>query len=226
MNPQEVFIVGGGPSLAGFNFHLLDRRDVIAINQSFVYVPNAKYICTMDYIFRRRLEDPGQERNKSLFLNHKAEKVFVVGFAAPRLKILGPHLVEDSSCHIQYDLRDFSKVVFCSEYGGIGTSWEDFHVGSDSGYSGLQLASILGYTRIYLLGFDFSIHSAQTHFHHDYPSVNIRKFKQNLNEYYQVYPEAFLQLRSRGVEVFSCSPMSLLNAHLLYVDPEKLLCQA
>lgn len=44
-----MFVVGGGPSLTNFNFHLLDGKDVIVINQALFRIPSAKYFITMDY---------------------------------------------------------------------------------------------------------------------------------------------------------------------------------
>lgn len=222
--PREVFIVGGGPSLTGFNFRLLDGKDMIAINQALFRLPSAKYFVTMDYTWRLRLDERGQEENKSQFLSHHAHKFFVVGFSKPRLKVLSDCVIEDTQHRLRYQLHEFNRVVYCGGYGGIGTSWTDFRVGSESGYSGLQLAALLGYTKIYLLGFDLRISPYQTHFHQDYPPRDTLEFMKRLEEYYEPYPRAIFQLRQQGIEVFSCSPISRLNKHLLYVDPEKLIC--
>ena len=221
--PREVFIVGGGPSLTGFNFHLLDGKDVIAINQSIFRLPSAQWFCTMDYTWRLRLNERGQEENLRHFIAHRAHKIFVVGFAEPRLKIISDQVIEDTEKNLQYELHEFNQVVFYSRYGGISSSWTDFRVGSESGFAGLQLAILLGYTKIYLLGYDFCISPYQTHFHHDYPPRDPVEFKQKLDRYYKPYPGALSELLRRGTEVYSCSPISRLNKHLLYVDPEALI---
>lgn len=223
--PREVFIVGGGPSLAGFNFRLLDGKDTIAVNQALFRLPSAKHFVTMDYTWRLRLDERGQEENLRKFIAHRANKIFVVGFSKPRLKVISDQIIEDTAHRLQYKLHEFNQVVYCGGYGSIGSSWTDFRVGSESGYSGLQLAALLGYTKIYLLGYDFCISPYQTHFHHDYPPRDVGDFVQKLDEYYTPYPGAIFELRRRGIEVFSCSPISRLNKVLLYVDPEKLICQ-
>ena len=43
------FIVGGGPSLTGFDFSQLNGYDVIAVNKAVEYVHNPKYFITCDY---------------------------------------------------------------------------------------------------------------------------------------------------------------------------------
>ena len=51
---DEVFIVGGGSSLSGFDFQKLKNRDTIAINMSALDVPNPTYCITADSgIFRK-----------------------------------------------------------------------------------------------------------------------------------------------------------------------------
>lgn len=223
--PREVFVVGGGPSLTGFNFHALDGKDTIAINQSLFRLPSAKFFCTMDYTWRLHLDESKEREHKQTFLKHSARKIFVVGFAKPRLVVHGDRCIEDADHRLKYDLSDFNQVAYCNGYGGVGTTWEDFRVGSESGYAGLQLAVLLGYTKIYLLGFDFKITPYQTHFHQDYLSRDPVEFMRRLDEYYTPYPNAIFQIRQMGIEIFSGSAISRLNHHLLYVDVENLTCQ-
>ena len=52
---MEVFIVGGGTRLSGFDFNKLKNKNVIAVNKSICYVPNANYFITMDYTFLRKV---------------------------------------------------------------------------------------------------------------------------------------------------------------------------
>lgn len=222
---RDVFVVGGGPSLTGFNFHVLDGKDTIAINQALFRLPSAKFFATMDFTWRLHLDESWEREHKQAFLKHPAHKVFAVGFTTPRLVKHSTTCIEDTEHHLKYDLSDFNQVTYCNGYGGIGTTWEDFRVGSESGYAGLQLAVLLGYTKIYLLGFDFRITPYQTHFHQDYLSRDPVEFQRRLNDYYTPYPNALFQIRQMGIEIFSCSPISRLNQHLLYVDVESLVCQ-
>jgi len=50
-NNQDVFIVGGGPSLIGFNFKRLDDKKVIAVNHSYEYIRNTSLLCYLDLNF-------------------------------------------------------------------------------------------------------------------------------------------------------------------------------
>ena len=45
---QEVFIIGGGPSLKGFDFARLKDKTCVAVNLSFRYVPWAKLVVFLD----------------------------------------------------------------------------------------------------------------------------------------------------------------------------------
>jgi hypothetical protein len=112
----------------------------------------------------------------------------------------------------------FDKVIQVFKYGGIGFSLNEFHCGSDSGYSALQLAAILGYEEIYLLGLDFTVSGDNTHSHADYPRQDPEHYQGRLDSYLQPYPEAFQILRQNGIRVYSSSHISKLNQFILYFD--------
>lgn len=156
---DSVFIVAGGPSLSSFDFGSLIDKNTIVINSSIFFVSNPKYFITMDYTWFRK---NGIESNTSgiekqrLYYNSTARKFFVVAFSGPRL-IKTEIGVKDANFDLEYDLRLVDETIYSSEYGGIGTSFSDFRCGSDSGYSAIQLAVILGYSKIYLLGMDFRV---------------------------------------------------------------------
>jgi hypothetical protein len=101
----------------------------------------------------------------------------------------------------------------------MGKTFEDFHCGSDSGFAALQLAVILGYERIYLLGFDFCTSGTITHYHDDYKSFPPSEdYQKKLDEFMISYPLALQELRERGIQVISSSPISKLNEYILYQD--------
>ena len=51
-NDSEIcFVVGGGPSLNGFDFTQLNEFDTIAVNKSVEYIPNPTYFITTDYSY-------------------------------------------------------------------------------------------------------------------------------------------------------------------------------
>jgi len=225
---DPCFIVGGGPSLRGFDYHLLDAKHVIAVNQAIWHLPQAQHFITMDATW---LQKSGVLCDTSLsqtwgnaFHHHSAMKTFVLALSEPRLEQLGPARFIDHRYEMVYDLSMFNRVVRASGYGGaMGDSFESFRAGSDSGYSALQLAVILGYKTIYLLGFDFCTSGQMTHGHDDYHPQDVIAYDHRLREYLTPYPQAFDSLRAKGIHVFSGSHISRLNQYILYVDVRYLL---
>lgn len=224
---EPCFIVGGGPSLRGFNYQLLRDKHVIAVNQSIFQLPFAKWFCTMDYTWLQKsrvlCENKITDTKGQAFYHHPAEKVFVLAFSEPRLEEISPSRYIDHQYEMTYDLSMFNRVVRASGYGGIGFSWSTFCAGSDSGYSALQLAVVLGYKVIYLLGFDFCISGGMTHGHSDYAPQDLIRFDHQLKEFMQPYPQAFDILQSKGIRVYSGSHISRLNQFILYTDVQYLL---
>jgi hypothetical protein len=155
---DNLFIVGGGPSLEGFDFSRLSTKSTIVVNNSIFDVPNPDYFITMDYtwLLKHGILVPCENRMK--FLSRGVHKVFVVAFAgdAKRCKWTKGGVI-DGNIGLEYDLSLFDQVVPASRYGGIGLDYSDFRCGSDSGFSALQLGVILGYKKIFLLGIDFKV---------------------------------------------------------------------
>jgi hypothetical protein len=216
---KSCYIVGGGPSLSSFDYSLLDGKDVIAVNQAFFHVPKPKYFITMDYTWVLWNGIAGEKKvradKRREFMRHPAEKFFVVGFSGDRLRVIDNHHIVDTEHGIMYDLNPFDQVVHAAAYGGLGRSLKDFHCGSDSGYAGLQLAVALGYTEIYLLGYDFCATVGGTHFHNDYTERDWKKYDAKLKEFMTPYPMALDVARKElGVRVYSCSTLSRLNRYI------------
>jgi len=150
---RTCFVVGGGPSLSDFNFNLLRDKTTIVVNSSIFFVPNPDFFISMDYTWF--LKNNVEYGVSSPYFKSKAKKYFVVGFKGDRC-IKTEHGVIDRNFNLEYDLRVVDETIHASQYGGIGTTFEDFRCGRESGYSALQLAIVLGYERIYLLGMDLA----------------------------------------------------------------------
>jgi hypothetical protein len=246
---DRAFIVGGGPSLYNFNFERLANEDTICVNDSVWYVPNPTAFITMDFTFcgKHNLVGPPdlyREGRSKAFVESPAYKVFVVAFSGERLGMTD-HGVIDRNIGLEYDLRLFNETIFVSAYGGIGTTKDDFRCGSESGYSAIQLAVVMGYKNIYLLGMDFGVvdssvvkfnpvHrnnrarrsmissvslSTRTHFHTTVSRDTGKVLERKFNEFLIPYPNLFNEIKSKtNVNVFSCSPISRLNNYIKYVD--------
>ena len=207
---DKVYIVGGGASLKGFDFEVLKDKDTIAINKAVLDVPNANYFITMDYTFLKKLRDG---INKVVSLDNTT-KVFVLNFAGNSLKYLGG-LVKDVKKNIVYDLRHFDLTIKSKKQKGLGDDFINFCHGNNSGYCAFQLAILLGYKKINLLGIDLNITNNYSHYHNLYPQNNER-FENKLEEYYQNWKIGLEEAKKRKIKVTSNSKISRLNEFIRY----------
>jgi hypothetical protein len=204
---KEVFIVAGGPSLRGFDFNLLRNRETITVNKSVLVVPNPKYFITVDFTFLRKL------KNLNLQTRNNLTKVFIACMHFPYM-IEDDGRILDTRNGIIYDLRDFDVIIKSYVVAGIGYSFNEFRNGLNSGFCALQLAVLLGYKKIYLMGVDLMVlRSATTHTHyHEGYLQSPSKFVKNLEEYHQHFVTALTWLkRDTDIEVISLSRISKLN---------------
>lgn len=212
---KKIFLIGGGSSLKNFNFNLLKNQDTIAINQSIFDCPFSKYFITMDYTFLQKI-------NLMKFKNLKLSKFFIANFSSPYLRIINNKITDIRNPKtLTYDLAPFDVVIYSNKIQGIGFEWNDFRNGESSGYCALQLAVLLNYTEIYLLGFDLTIINNKTHYHDKY-FVN-PDFDKNLEKYYNNFITALFQLQNSNIKIYSCSPVSKLNNHISFVKIKDVL---
>jgi len=206
---KEIYIIGGGCSLQNKNLRMLQNKETIVTNKSICYVPNPNWFITMDYTFLRKMGNHFEQT----FYNEKIPKVFIANFASPHLEEKNGHIV-DIRWNLVYDLRDFNLIIKSYKTSGLGYHFGDFRNGDNTGYSALQLAIILGYTEINLLGLDLQV-GQFTHFHKGY-GENKDKFQNKLNKYYNYFKNSLAQLKKErpDINIYSCSETSKLNKFL------------
>lgn len=152
---DRCFIVGGGPSLTGFDFERLRGAGrVIAINRSYLEVPFADVCFFMDganntfygLAKSNRLAPDSLEKWREF----KGYKVY--------LNLVGRRLDD------VYSVRSLGRT-------GISNSIRKglFH-GNNSGCGALGLAVALGASPVYLLGIDGKMESGRSHYHNGYPT--------------------------------------------------------
>ncbi len=212
---RSVYVVGGGPSLEAFNFARLFSKDVIAINQAIFHIPTAKHFCTMDFTWLRKsgvqITGTPDGPTADFFASIPAKKTFILGLQPDDKQKKGPKHFIDTRFNLHYFLDVFDRVIEVGGYGGIGWDWNDFRCGSESGFSGLQLACLEGYDEINLLGFDFHSGTRTTHFHEDYPKILPERYQENLDQYICPYQNTLRLIRERSINVVSYSEHSRLN---------------
>jgi len=221
---KQLFIVGGGSSLANFEFSRLMGRDVMCVNTAIFSVPFAKYFVTKDYTWLVKkgvVKSNTQYGNRERFLNHKAIKVFMACLG--ETLVCTPEGYIDTKFSLRYDLTMFHTILDCMKKGGIGLTKKDARYAGDSGYSALQLAVILKYDQIFLLGYDMTT-TNKTHYHRGYGD-GVKEFQTRLDRYLVHYSRAMDDIKEKTeIEVFSCSPISRLNEFVPFRDIQEVLC--
>ena len=216
MRQEAVYIVGGGPSLKGFDFNSLKFKDTITINKSIFDVPNPNYFITVDYTFLKKIKT-----QKIYFDSIDTTKIFIADFHFPYIKEKRGRIV-DTRISLVYELQDFDLIIKSRQINGIGYEYKDFRTGGNSGYCALQLAVLLGYKKIYLLGIDLN-KEAVTHYHGGYGEKS-NVFNTRLPNYLGQFKQGLKQLKQdKIVEVYSCSKTSALNNIIDYVDINTLI---
>jgi hypothetical protein len=137
---ETVYLIGGGPSLKGFEWNRLKDKKTIAINKAVKFWPNADVMYWTDGRVWTWLEED--------IKNYKGLKFTI----APRRYPDDVHL-----------LRRGKKY-------GIETSPDCIAHSNNSGGAAINLAIHLGAKRIVLLGYDMGNDGRVSHFHDGYPS--------------------------------------------------------
>jgi len=213
---DRIFIVAGGPSLQGFDFSLLKDEDTIVVNKSIFHVPTPNYFITSDYTFLRKIDI-------NTFRSIKTTKCFVINRSHDFLKEINGQVV-DTRFNLIYRLGDFTLLIKSWKRSGMGLTFNEFRNGENSGYCALQLAIILGYEKIYLLGIDLVSQENRTHFHQGY-GKDVESFNKILDIYHKEYIIGITEVKTLKpqVEITSCSSISPLNYVLPYVDIKDIL---
>jgi len=189
---DAAVVVGGGPSLRGFNFKRLLPYHTMAINMAFLDCPDAEIV----YVGDRRLLE-------RLSLDSRFH-------AHPGLKVMRENHLESAVCQ-----KDGVVSIPVTKAGAWGESLEDGVCDlGNAGTAALNLADILGADPIYLLGIDCGGADAAgriANYHDEYPAswrkpadYLKRKFS---GAFEDVAPHIF-------AKVYNCSETSTLNCFL------------
>lgn len=182
---NEAFIVGGGPSLIGFDWGNLEGKFIIAINRAYEVLPDAQivYFTDNDYWERHKVE---MKKHKGMLCR---------GRIARRPDIVDPDVTE-------FQLQP--------QPSGWSDQYGELYHGSNSTYACIQLAAQLGFNKIRLLGIDMKHNGVYnrgkknnlgvTHWHNGHrrtdPSTAYKMF---MGHYSKMVPLA----KQRGVEIIN-----------------------
>ena len=180
---EDVFIIGGGPSLRGVDLSQLECRKVITINMGYRLVrPTLAYFGSILLLIRcYRKNDFQQIQSPRAALESQLWNV-----KHPH----GCHTIETTECDWGESLESGLPCF------------------SNSGLVCLNLADLLGAQNIYLLGFDMKSSGPKTeNWHTDYPEG-----MRPPSEHYQTYLSDFERVAHYcNAQVWNCNPDSELK---------------
>ena len=186
---KRCFVVGGGPSLKGFNFSMLDNEYSIAINRAYEYY-NADILFAMDGRFYNwTMQNKYGKAARKKFLEFNGVKFWLD--------------ISNLNIHNVFYMKAIGRtgISYILEHGL-------FH-GNNSGYGAFNLAIALGASPIYLLGFDMHFdNKGNGHFHDGHPVP----FKEAMMK---SFPTTFRKVagdvKAKGIKVINCNPKSGLK---------------
>ena len=195
---RRCFIIGGGPSLKGFDFSRLKGELTIGINKAFEYFPDATINYAMDSDFYNKLEKgvydrTPDERLWDKWMLFKGTRVF-----------LTPMEIKEFGKEVHLVRRNI-ELMFTRELN------DGIYGGCNSGFGAIMLAATLGAAQIYLLGYDMKTTDTQSHWHGGYPNRDLVDFNKKLTKYKREIQNVLPQLRMLGVEVTNLSTDSELK---------------
>ena len=205
---NRLFIIGGGPSINKIDLGLLENEDTMCINASINYVKNPTYFVTMDYSYfdtKRNINTVDEVVNKAKY------SYFILNTNNTNLRNINGKITDIRHNFVYDDLYKFSRVISSSETiikdKGFGISTKNFANGENSGFCGIQLATILGYEEIYLIGFDLDSNNKETHFHKKYSNSQI---KNKINDYKNyLFTALSLFLKDKNTKISTVTSSSL-----------------
>lgn len=92
---------------------------------------------------------------------------------------------------------------------GLSLDAKTLLTGRNSGYQAVNLAVLAGARRVALLAYDMRFQGGKAHWFGDHPIKNVEaEFAAYARRFRTMVP----QLRELGVQIFNCSPISLIDA--------------
>jgi hypothetical protein len=188
---RPVAIVGGGPSLNGFDFERLrDRFTVLAVNASMFDLPWA---------------DAG------FSIDRRAARIWW-----PRLRALAMpvYLAMPDPYLVNFDGPPAPSMRFVRRVPGTAlTSWGwQISAGGTSGFGALHLAFLKGAKRITLFGFDYGTAGPAWHHNEQHYAFPHRQCRADWTQWAKNFERAAYVLTAHGVSVINASPGSAIEA--------------
>ena len=197
---KPCFVVGGGPSLEGFDYSLLTGYRTIGVNRAFekfeptiIFSMDVRYL---NWLYMGKYEDRRDGKDALYkFINRTSLKVWL---CTNIFKF--PSNIFIVRAHRTY--RNALKAFTFSMVDGIGH-------GDNSGYAALNLAVCLGANPIYLLGFDCKHKDGKTHWHSGHP---FPQKTETVKKWLKYFRRAAERIAPKKITVINLNPGSAINA--------------
>jgi hypothetical protein len=178
---ETVYLIGGGPSLAGFNWKGLIGKRTIAINKSILTYPQADALYWTD---------------SRVYGWYKSE---IDNFNGLKYTIRNHHTYSQ-------DVKILKKGTAF----GLEESNDTLAHGNNSGYAAINLAYHLGAKRIILLGYDMRNDGSKGHYHDGYP-VPVTGDNIYRDQFMPGFGILSSILKEKKIEVYNASMTSALT---------------
>ena len=183
---RTIWIVGGGPSLLGFDFNLLKNEFTIGVNRS-CFAANTKACFSLDKSWiGGNIEKLNKDYAGEIYLASPVNVIEKLQPKCPRAKFI------NRIRHTGLSLRT------------------DYITGTNSGFGALNLSVLKGAKKIILLGFDMKLGKDRTHWHEGYVRKEAKRELCYLRWKHD-FETASSQCRDLGIMVINGNPDSEIH---------------
>lgn len=219
---HRVFIIGGGPGVGKVKLADLKDEDTICVNAAVNFVPNPTYFITMDYSYfdpKRKINTVDEVIKKSQY----SYFILNTNEGNSNMKVIDGEVTDVRHNFVYKDLDKFNRVIpsitTSAPNTGFGLTVNDFSNGNNSGFCAIQLAILLGYEEIYLIGYDLSTSPTETHFHQLYGTHKLG-FSDKVSGYRTIIENSIklLNKSKSKAKIISITPTTISNIKTTSLD--------
>ena len=195
---RRCFIIGGGPSVQGLDFSLIENDVTIGINKAFMYYPKCTINYAMDMSWYTFLttptKDPDQLRAQEAWKAYKGYKTWVSLSAFKTTPPKGIQVIKK--------IKE-QNLSLNLEHGIFG--------GNNSGWGAINIALALGCNPVYLLGYDMKMSNNKTHWHEGYAKTRPQGLDRRLEKFGNMIAKFADVISEMGFQVINLNPDSGLT---------------
>lgn len=194
---ERCFIIGGGPSLRGFDFsRLRNQGRIIACNRAFLDVPFADMMVAMDvdlykWIQSGALANKLKKTKKEIIRAFRKFEGFKVWIETGNNRMDGVFYIHNY--RMPKITRRFKQGVY---------------TGNNTGVGALMTAACLGCNPIYLLGIDGKHKGNKSHYHSGYPRHQAEKTASSFVHHFERVAGA---IKRNKIQVVNLNPRSAVR---------------